>query len=141
MDQPVNPIDSNRPDPVRVKAAEDEQLPFFEHLVAFFKRNALYFLIVGLILLIVQDVFGTHGVLAMRRSQVEAQQIRTEIKKLDEENLKLQNDAKDLKSDRGTIEGQARAIGLARPGEVVFHLQQKPAEAAHPAPASPASKN
>jgi hypothetical protein len=77
MDQPVNPIDSNRPDPVRVNAAEDEQLPFFEHLVEFFKRNALYFLIVGLILLIVQDVFGTHGVLAMRRSQVEAQQIRT----------------------------------------------------------------
>ena len=146
MDQPINgqPVDRDARaanEPVHLHAAETEQQPFFEHLVDFFRRNALYFLIAGLVLLIVQDIFGTHGVLAMRRSQVEAQQIRTEIKKLDEENLKLQNDAKDLKSDRGTIEGQARAIGLARPGEVVFHLQQKPAEAAHPAPASPASKN
>ncbi|MGA8038358.1 MAG: septum formation initiator family protein [Candidatus Acidiferrales bacterium] len=141
MDQPVKPAGSHQPDPVRVNGAQDEQLPFFEHLVAFFRRNALYFLIIGLVLLIVQDVFGTHGVLAMRRSQVEAQQIRTEIKKLDDENSKLQNDAKDLKSDPGTIEGQARAIGLARPGEVVFHLQQKSADVAHSAPATPAPKN
>jgi cell division protein FtsB len=141
MDQPVNRSNSQQSDSVRVNATPAEQLPFFEHLVEFFKRNALYFLIVGLMLLIVQDVFGTHGVLAMRRSQVEAQQIRTEIKKLDDENSKLQNDAKDLKSDPGTIEGQARAIGLARPGEVVFHLQQKPADAPHAAPATAAPKN
>lgn len=124
--------------PVQVKASPPE-VPFFEQLVDFLRRNALYFLIAGLALLILQDVFGTHGVLAMRRSQVEAQQIRIEIKKLDEENSKLQNDAKDLKSDPATIESQARTIGLSRPGEVVFRLQAKSPEPTRPATlASPA---
>jgi cell division protein FtsB len=127
--------------PVQVKASSAPELPFFEHLVDFFRRNALYFLIAGLALLILQDVFGTHGVLAMRRSQVEAQQIRTEIKKLDDENSKLQNDAKDLKSDPATIESQARTIGLSRPGEVVFRLQAKSAEPARPASSAQAAES
>ena len=62
---------------MRVNAADETRQPFFEQLRDFFRRNALYFLIAGLVLLIVQDIFGTHGVLAMRRSQVEAQQIRS----------------------------------------------------------------
>ena len=73
MDQPikgqsVRPM-SHSQESVRLNVAETEQQPFFEHLVEFFRRNALYFLIAGLVLLIVQDIFGTHGVLAMRRSQ------------------------------------------------------------------------
>jgi len=104
--------------------------------VEFFRRNALYFLIAGLILLIVQDIFGTHGVLAMRRSQVEARQIRSEIKKLDDENKRLENNAKDLKSDPATIEGQARANGLKRPGEVVFQISPKQPDATSGAPAN-----
>lgn len=129
-------------DEVRVNAAEEMRQPFFEHLVDFFRRNALYFLIAGLVLLIVQDIFGTHGVLAMRRSQVEAQQIRSEIKKLDDENKRLEDNAKDLNSDPATIEGQARANGLKRPGEVVFQISPKQSDAALPVPASnPAAKN
>jgi cell division protein FtsB len=139
LDFSVKPRPENGEEPVRVSAAEPEQQPFFEQLVDFFRRNALYFLIAGLILLIAQDIFGTHGVLAMRRSQVEAQQIREEIKRLDDENKRLEGESKDLQSDPATIEGRARANGLKRSGEVVFQLPSKPSDAA-PA-TNPAPKN
>lgn len=111
---------------IRIGAGETgEQLPFFAHLADFFRRNALAFLIFGLVLLIVQDIFGTHGVLAMRRSQVESRSIQREIQKLDEENKKLQQNVSDLKSDPATIEACARGMGLSRDGEVVFQLPSK----------------
>jgi cell division protein FtsB len=142
VDQPVNRGIPNSDEPVRVSGAETEQQPFFEHLVDFFRRNALYFLIAGLILLIVQDIFGTHGVVAMRRSQVEANQIRQEIKQLDDENKRLDGNVKDLNSDPATIEGQARMDGLKRPGEVVFQIQTKQSDAATPTrPKSSVTKN
>jgi len=108
--------------PVRVTASAQPPQPFFEHLIDFFRRNALYFLIAGLVLLIVQDIFGTHGVMAMRRSQVEAGQIRAEINKLNEQNKQLSDEAGRLKSDPNAVEGAARANGLKRPGEVVFKV-------------------
>jgi cell division protein FtsB len=132
---------SEADDAVRAQSSE-EQLPFFEQLAGFFRRNALYFLIAGLILLIAQDIFGKHGVLAMRQTQVQLQEIRSDIKKLDDENKKLQQDATDLKSDPATIEGQARANGLARPGEVVFRYQAKSTDSpATPQPIAAPPKN
>lgn len=124
--------------PVRVKATSAPELPFFEHLVDFLRRNALYFLIAGLALLIMQDIFGTHGVMAMRRSQVEVQQIRRDIKTLNQENQKLQSDAKNLQFDNATLEAKARLIGLARAGEIIFKLQSSYPDPPRPAP--PAQK-
>jgi cell division protein FtsB len=108
--------------PVRLNASAQPPQPFFEHLIDFFRRNALYFLIAGLVLLIVQDIFGTHGVMAMRRSQVEAGQIRAELNKLDEQNKQLKDEAEHLRSDPSAVERAARANGLKRPGEVVFRV-------------------
>lgn len=132
MDQPIKPIANAQGEPVPVRAANDPQLSFFAHLGDFFRRNALTFLVAGLVLLIVQDVFGTHGVLAMHRSQVEANRIKQEIQQLDQENQKLQNDVTDLKSDPATIEGCARGMGYARKGEVIFKLPQKAVDSACP---------
>ena len=102
---------------------------FSKQLRAFFRRNALWFLVAALAWLLIQDIFGTHGVLAMHRSQVELQKIQGEIKQLDEENKKLQDNVKDLKSDPATMEGIAREdLGLARPGELVFKTKQKPGD-------------
>ncbi len=47
--------------------ASEPSLGFFEQLGQFFRRNMYLFLIVGFALLLLQDIFGTHGVLAMRR--------------------------------------------------------------------------
>lgn len=133
MDQPVNPPTNGPGENFPVRDAKDSQPPFLVQLGDFFRRNALTFLIAGLALLIVQDIFGTHGVLAMHRSQVEANRIQQEKQRLDEENQKLQSIVKDLKTDPATIEGCARSMGYARKGEVIFKLPQKSSDSACPA--------
>lgn len=106
-------------------------MTFGAQLRRFLRANAPAFIWTGLALLVVQDVFGTHGVLAMRRSQREASEIRKEIQKLNDENRQLQDRVKDLKSDPQAIEEIARRdMGLARPGELIFKLPAKTADAA-----------
>jgi cell division protein FtsB len=115
-------------------AAENPRETFSEQLGSFLRRNMNWFLVAGFALLLLQDIFGTHGVLAMHRSQVEARKIQQEINQLDKENQALQNHVKDLKTDPATIECIAREnMGLARPGEHIFKTQPRPADAAHPA--------
>jgi cell division protein FtsL len=117
-------------DPAKKPAVEphnDPNIGFFEQLGQFFRRNMYLFLIVGFALLLLQDVFGTHGVLAMRQSQKEAQGIQKDISRLDEENQRLQNRVKALKTDPAAIERIAREeMKLSRQGEVVFQTQPKP---------------
>jgi cell division protein FtsB len=114
---------------------------FVEQLGAFFHRNLYWFLIAGFVLLLLQDIFGTHGVLAMRRSQAEARKIQQEITQLDRENKKLQDHVKDLKTDPSTMECIAREdFGLARPGELIFKTHPRATDPAHPAaPPQPCS--
>jgi cell division protein FtsB len=108
----------------------DQSVKFLEQFREFLRRNASIILAVGLLLLFLQDVFGTHGVLAMRRSQKEAAEIRKEIARLDEENRQLEERVKALKSDPAAIERIAREeMGLARPGEFIFKLPAKPGDA------------
>jgi cell division protein FtsB len=74
--------------------------------------------------LLLQDIFGTHGVLAMRRSQQQAAEMQKQIDELNQENKKLENGVKSLKSDPTAIERIARQdMGLSRPGEFVFKIQ------------------
>jgi cell division protein FtsB len=127
MDRPVNNPAPNRPAPLV------ERQPFGDQLRAFFRRNALVFLVLALIWLIVQDVFGTHGVLAMRRSQLERDKLQSEIQQMNTENQKLQDGVKDLQSDPATMEKIAREdLGLGRRGELIFKTAQKPAESPMP---------
>jgi cell division protein FtsB len=77
---------------------DQRMMTFRLQLGKFLRQNAAAFLWTGMALLVVQDVFGTHGVLAMRRSQREAGEIRKEIQKLNDENRELQDRVKDLKS-------------------------------------------
>jgi cell division protein FtsB len=138
MDYPVN-RDVNNPPPQKIEATTPRQ-SFTEQLSAFFRRNLYWFLIAGFVLLLLQDIFGTHGVLAMRRSQAEARKIQQEIIQLDRENKKLQEHVKDLKTDPSTMECIAREdFGLARPGELIFKTQPRPTDPAHPAPQQPCS--
>jgi cell division protein FtsB len=122
----------------------DAPVSFFEQLGQFFHRNMYSFLIVGFALLLLQDTFGTHGVLAMRRSQKEAQEIKKDISRLDEENLRLQDRVKALKTDPAAIEKPAREdMKLKRPGEVIFETHPRSSDDSHsaaPRPDSPAKK-
>lgn len=99
------------------------------------QRYGRHVLLLTLAILLVHDVFGTHGFLAMHRKQQEIQKVSTELDRLNRENANLEKDVKDLKTDPHTIERIAREeLGQARPGEVIIKLPAQPAQA--PAPAA-----
>ncbi|MGH9691847.1 MAG: FtsB family cell division protein [Candidatus Acidiferrales bacterium] len=107
----------------------------------FLRRNLNWFVGGALALLLLQDIFGTHGLIAMRRSHQEAVQVQKEIGQINEENRQLQGRVKNLKSDPQAIERIAREeMGLARPGEYIFKTSPKPGDPADPGaiPANPA---
>jgi cell division protein FtsB len=118
----------------------DERTTFTEQLGEFFRRNMNRFLIAALALLLLQDIFGTHGVLAMRRAQQEAANVRQEINQINEENHQLQESVKSLKTDPQAVEKIAREeMGLARPGEYIFKISPKSGDASS-APTQPATQ-
>jgi len=76
--------------------------------------------------MIVHDVFGTHGFLAMRRTQSEIKKVRADLDQLSKENATLEQEVKDLKTDPRLIEKIARDdLGLARPGEIIIRIPQE----------------
>ena len=100
---------------------------------SFWSRYAREILIFSLLALSIHDVFGTHGVLAMRRTQKEMEQLHGDIARLNEENGKLTGEVKSLKTDPKSIERIAREeMGLARPGEMIFKLPSMPGATADP---------
>jgi cell division protein FtsB len=77
------------------------------------------------LVLVVHDIFGTHGYLAMRRTQQEIKKVQADLEQLNKENLQLQEEVRDLKTDPHKIEKIARdELGLARPGEVIIKIPQ-----------------
>ncbi|MGH9757468.1 MAG: septum formation initiator family protein [Candidatus Acidiferrales bacterium] len=116
---------------------------FSTQLHGFLRRNMTWFLVAGLLLLIIQDVFGTHGVLAMHHSEKQAAELHNQINQLDQENRKLQGRVERLKTDPAAIERIAREqMGLARPGEMIFPLAPQPgdSQSAPAQPTDPAAK-
>ncbi len=90
---------------------------------AYLRQNARQILGLALFALLVHDIFGAHGFVAMRRTQKEIEQIREQIGNLNEENKSLADQVTSLKSDPKAIERIAREeMGLARPGEMIFKL-------------------
>jgi cell division protein FtsB len=90
--------------------------------------------LLALLALVVHDIFGQHGLLAMLRARNEVKQLQQEISALNEENRQLAEEAKQLRTDPKVIERIAREeMRLSRPGELVFSLPPKAAEPAPPA--------
>lgn len=86
------------------------------------------------VVLLVHNVFGTHGFLSMHHTRVEIEKSEMQLKQLDKENLTLEQEVRDLKSDPRLIEKIAREeIQLARPGEIIIRM---PATAQPPQSAS-----
>src|SRR5271170_1733898 len=99
---------------------------FSELMREFLRAHMSWFLAAALGLLLMQDVFGAHGLIAMRRSMREAAQVQREIDLMNEENRQLEQRVKSLKSDPAAVERIAREeMGLARPGEYIFKIQPR----------------
>jgi cell division protein FtsB len=84
------------------------------------------------LVLVVHDIFGTHGYLAMRRTQQEIKKVNSDLDQLNKENLDLAQEVRELKTDPHKIEKIARdELGLAKPGEVIIKIprsQQLPGD-------------
>src|SRR5213595_2796851 len=81
------------------------------------------------LVLVVHDIFGTHGYLAMRRTQQEIKKVNADRERLNKENVQLEEEVKELKSDPRKIETIARdELGLAKPGEVIIKIPQRSEE-------------
>jgi cell division protein FtsB len=90
---------------------------------AHLRRHARQILGLALFALLVHDIFGAHGFIAMRRTQKEIEQIREQIGKLNKDNQLLSSQVNSLKTDPKAIERIAREdMGLARPGETIYKL-------------------
>jgi len=99
---------------------------------SYLRRNMRQILGFALFALLVHDVFGPHGFIAMRRTQMEIEQIREQIGKMNDQNKSLTEQVNSLKTDPKSIERIAREeMGLARPGEMIFKLPDtaKPGDA------------
>ncbi len=93
--------------------------------IAAVRIHSLQILVVALFALLVHDVFGPHGFVAMRRTQREIDEIRMQIGNLNAENKSLADEVNSLKTDPRSIEHIAREeMGLARPGEMIFKLPE-----------------
>lgn len=102
-----------------------EKFTVQKKLAALLKHHGRELLGLLVLVMIVHDVFGTHGFLAMRRTQSEIKKTQANLDKLSKENDALAQEVKDLKTDPRLIEKIARDdLGLARPGEVIIRIPQ-----------------
>ena len=102
---------------------------------AYLRRNARQILGLALFALLVHDIFGAHGFIAMRRTQKEIEEIRQQIGKINTENKSLSDQVNSLKTDPKAIERIAREeMGLARPGELIYKIpdSSKPGDSGKP---------
>lgn len=72
--------------------------------------------------LMVHDVFGTHGYLALRRTRQEIEKVKKDLARLNKENGELAEEVQALRTDPATIECLAREMGLAKAGEVIVKV-------------------
>lgn len=94
--------------------------------VEFLRHRAKFILGFLLAAILLHDVFGDRGLLAMRRTQKEIDVLQQEIAQLNLENTRLAGEVQALKTDPAMIERIAREeLNLARPGEKIFKLPPK----------------
>jgi cell division protein FtsB len=97
------------------------------------RRNVAFVLALAAVALVVHNIFGQNGLIASRQQEKELRSIQRQIGKLKKENDKLDQENRALRSDPASLECEARRLGLVKPGEKVYKMQNK--GFANPAPA------
>jgi len=112
-------------------------MKLFQWEDARFRRAAFLALALVFIALLVHQIFGEHGYMAMRRQRKELEALQQQIQQLQQENQQLEKQIEELKSDPKAIEKLAREkMRLARPGEIIYVLPEKAPEPEAPASAA-----
>jgi cell division protein FtsB len=106
-------------------AAKLNPMDVIEKIQPLLKQYGRALLGLLLLLLVVHDIFGTHGYLAMRRTQNQIKKVNADLEQLNKTNMQLEQEVRELKTDPHKIEKIARdELGLARPGEVIIKIPQ-----------------
>lgn len=96
-------------------------------LAGLIERHGRAILGLFVIALVVHDIFGAHGFIAMRRKEDEIERVRKDLDRLNKENGELSEQVKALKTDPKLIEKIAREdLQRARPGEIIIRIPQPP---------------
>lgn len=105
-------------------------------------RGTILALLLVCVALVVHEVYGEHGYLALRRERREYESLQQEVRRLQEENQQLEKYIEALKSDPKTIERVARdQLHMARPGERIYTLPEKDKDPKSPDPAAAENSN
>lgn len=128
-------ISYDEPTPVSASGPKGSRIARFSASVLGMRRKAATVTFVALsVSLGFYAIFGHDGLVAYQQKQHEAQQLQQQIFDLQKQNDRLALHDQRLKTDRDTIEYEAREqMHYTRPGEVIYTLPQAPA-------ASPAAK-
>jgi cell division protein FtsB len=90
---------------------------------ALLERHGRTILGLFVLALVVHDVFGPHGYIAMRRTQNEIDRVRKDLDRLNKENVELGDQVRALKTDPRLIEKIAREdLQRAKPGEIIIRI-------------------
>ena len=123
---PGQVLPNNNPNP---KPAIKPGIRFLNILYASRRRIASCLAIVFAVFLGFRVILGNNGVTEYQQKRTEHKALEQEINQLQEENAKLKEHVDHLKADPGAIEHEARArLHYARPGEVIYTLNEKPVE-------------
>ena len=91
-----------------------------------FRQYAILALALATLVLVMHEIFGPHGYLALRRQKQQYNALQKQIETLSQENQQLNQKIKSLKTNPDAIEKQAREqLHLVRPGEYVYMLPNK----------------
>ena len=92
-------------------------------------RNGIFILLLVCLVLVVHEIFGDNGYLALRQQRKQLEALREQIEQLTRQNEELGRQIKALKSDPQAIERVAREqMRMARPGEIIYTLPDKKAQ-------------
>ncbi len=105
------------------------------------RRIATAAVIVGALFFGYHAIFGENGVTVYQQRRAEDAAIRKHIAELQQENTKLQDQVKALRTDPDAIEHEARErLHYARPGEVIWTEDQPPSSSTQQPPPPPTKK-
>jgi cell division protein FtsB len=122
-------ISHDVPAPVSAPAPQSSRISRFSATVLEMRRKAATVMFVALsVFLGFYAIFGHDGLVAYQQKQHEAQQLHQQILDLQQQNDRLALHDQRLKTDRDTIEYEAREqMHYTRPGEVIYTLPKAPA--------------
>jgi cell division protein FtsB len=125
-------ISHDEPAPVSASGPKGSRIARFSASVLGMRRKAATVMFVALsVFLGFYAIFGHDGLVAYQQKQHEAQHLQQQILDLQKQNDRLAVHDQRLKTDRDTIEYEAREqMHYTRPGEVIYTLPQAPAATA-----------